>query len=94
MSGVPDGYYALEALALVLETNEQKDSVSALVRIGGDEAEFLEAHHRAATDLPDEPHERSGSARAQATEARPEQLPSCSSVMVRFATTQKQGAAP
>ena len=45
VSGVPDGYYLLETVAdadqLVLETNERNNTVSALIRICGDEAEVV-----------------------------------------------------
>lgn len=45
VSGLADGYYLLDTIAdgdgLVLESNERNNSVSALVRICGDEAEVV-----------------------------------------------------
>jgi hypothetical protein len=45
VSGVPDGYYILTTTAdadgLVLETNENNNTVSALIRICGHEAEIV-----------------------------------------------------
>ena len=45
VSGIPDGYYILttiaDADALVLESNENNNEVSALIRICGDAAEIV-----------------------------------------------------
>ncbi|MBW3665771.1 MAG: hypothetical protein KY469_22005 [Actinobacteria bacterium] len=68
VSGVPDGYYLLETIAdadqLVLETDEDNNSVSALIRICGDEAEFVEGPSPSCDDLPDDPTRTSGGAKA------------------------------